>query len=70
MDVEYDGYAGANTTMSSCDYSMSQFKDEPLSELPADDESMSGEEENIPLVSKFVVNLVIPNYHTDDILII
>lgn len=51
MDVEYDGYAGANTTMSSCDYSMSQFKDEPLSELPPEDESMSGGEEDMPLVS-------------------
>lgn len=37
-----------NTTQSSCDYSLSQFKDEPLSELPLDDEDS---EEDIPLVS-------------------
>lgn len=36
--------------MSSCDYSMSQFKDEPLSELPPEDDSMTGEEEDVPLV--------------------
>lgn len=47
QDDSDEGYAGANTTVSSCDYSMSQFKDEPLSELPPDDES----EEDIPLVS-------------------
>lgn len=40
-----DGYAGANTTASSCDYSLSQFKDEPLADLP-DEES----EEDTPLV--------------------
>ncbi|CAH0726092.1 unnamed protein product, partial [Brenthis ino] len=52
VDVEYDGYAGANTTMSSCDYSMSQFKDEPLSELPPEDDSMTGEEEDVPLLDR------------------
>ncbi|KAL0849407.1 hypothetical protein ABMA28_013704 [Loxostege sticticalis] len=35
-----DGYAGANnTTVSSCDYSLSQFKDDPLSELPPEEDS-------------------------------
>lgn len=41
-----DGYAGANTTASSCDYSMSQFKDDPLGDLPPEEES----EEDTPLV--------------------
>lgn len=36
-----DGYAGANTTISSCDYSLSQFKDEPLSQLPPDSDDDS-----------------------------
>lgn len=48
QDDSDEGYAGANTTVSSCDYSMSQFKDEPLSELPPDDES----EEDIPLTAR------------------
>ncbi|XP_072936900.1 DNA topoisomerase I, mitochondrial isoform X1 [Epargyreus clarus] len=43
-----DGYAGANTTASSCDYSMSQFKDEPLSELPPEEDS----EEDVPLLER------------------
>ncbi|KAG6457599.1 hypothetical protein O3G_MSEX010391 [Manduca sexta] len=43
-----DGYAGANTTASSCDYSMSQFKDEPLSELPPEEDS----EEDMPLTER------------------
>ncbi|KAL4712816.1 hypothetical protein ACJJTC_011886 [Scirpophaga incertulas] len=30
--------AAANTTVSSCDYSLSQFKDEPLAELPLDED--------------------------------
>ncbi|XP_047545363.1 DNA topoisomerase I, mitochondrial [Vanessa atalanta] len=47
-----DGYGGANTTVSSCDYSMSQFKDEPLSELPPDEESPSEGEEDIPLLER------------------
>lgn len=43
-----DGYSGVNnTTASSCDYSLSQFKDEPLSELPPEEES----EEDMPLVT-------------------
>lgn len=45
LDESNDGYAGVNTTASSCDYSLSQFKDEPLAELPLDDES----EEDTPL---------------------
>lgn len=49
-----DGYAGANTTVSSCDYSLSQFKDEPLSELPPEEES----EDEIPLVSILIINLI------------
>ncbi|XP_041979353.1 DNA topoisomerase I, mitochondrial isoform X2 [Aricia agestis] len=44
-----DGFAGANTTASSCDYSLSQFKDEPLSELPPDE---SEEEGDIPLLAR------------------
>ncbi|XP_048485419.1 DNA topoisomerase I, mitochondrial isoform X3 [Plutella xylostella] len=43
-----DGYAGANnTTMSSCDYSMSQFKDDPLSEIKDEDS-----EEDTPLLER------------------
>lgn len=46
-----DGYGGAlNTTVSSCDYSLSQFKDEPLSEMPLEEDSASGGEEDVPLV--------------------
>lgn len=45
-----DGFVAVNTTQSSCDYSMSQFKDDPLSELPIDVES----EEDIPLVIYFI----------------
>ncbi|KAI5632594.1 eukaryotic DNA topoisomerase i, catalytic core domain-containing protein [Phthorimaea operculella] len=33
-----DGFGGMNTTASSCDYSLSQFKDEPLADLPDDSE--------------------------------
>ncbi|CAH0700445.1 unnamed protein product [Spodoptera exigua] len=36
---ESNDYGGLNTTASSCDYSLSQFKDEPLSELPPEEES-------------------------------
>ncbi|KPJ12715.1 DNA topoisomerase 1 [Papilio machaon] len=43
-----DGYNAGNTTVSSCDYSMSQFKDEPLSELPPEGES----EEDTPLLER------------------
>lgn len=47
-----DGYAAVNnTTASSCDYSLSQFKDDPLSELPPEEESG---EEDTPLVSSVV----------------
>ncbi|XP_049868163.1 DNA topoisomerase I, mitochondrial [Pectinophora gossypiella] len=59
-----DGFTGANTTASSCDYSLSQFKDEPLADLP-DDESeeekpllerkrrvASESEEDIPLIKR------------------
>lgn len=45
-DESDDGFVAVNTTQSSCDYSMSQFKDDPLSELPPDEES----EEDVPLV--------------------
>ncbi|CAG4944163.1 unnamed protein product [Colias eurytheme] len=47
-----DGYAGVNTTMSSCDYSLSQFKDEPLSELPPEEDS--DDEQDQPLTSRKV----------------
>lgn len=49
---EDEGYKGANnTTISSCDFSISKLKEEPLSELPPDDDSASEEgEEDIPLV--------------------
>lgn len=47
-----DGYTGANTTASSCDYSLSQFKDEPLSELPLEEEDS---EEDTPLVYVFII---------------
>ncbi|XP_013133683.1 PREDICTED: DNA topoisomerase I, mitochondrial [Papilio polytes] len=43
-----DGFNAGNTTVSSCDYSMSQFKDEPLSELPPEEES----EEDTPLLER------------------
>lgn len=43
-----------NTTQSSCDYSMSQFKDDPLSELPPDEES----EEDLPLVISCILVLL------------
>lgn len=46
MHDENNDYTGINTTASSCDYSLSQFKDEPLSELPPEDES---EEESQPM---------------------
>lgn len=46
QDESDDGYGGANMRMSSCDNSLSQFKDEPLSELPPEEES----EEDTPLV--------------------
>nr|AEM00018.1 topoisomerase 1B [Spodoptera exigua] len=36
---ESNDYGGLNTAASSCDYSLSQFKDEPLSELPPEEES-------------------------------
>ncbi|XP_075992528.1 DNA topoisomerase 1 isoform X2 [Anticarsia gemmatalis] len=39
MHDESNDYTGLNTTASSCDYSLSQFKDEPLSELPPEDDS-------------------------------
>ncbi|XP_053601172.1 DNA topoisomerase I, mitochondrial isoform X2 [Plodia interpunctella] len=45
--VDEYGY-GLNTTVSSCDYSLSQFKDEPLSELPQDEDS----EEDTPLLER------------------
>lgn len=48
-----DGYAGANTTASSCDYSMSQFKDDPLGDLPPEEES----EEDTPLVCILMILL-------------
>ncbi|OWR41552.1 topoisomerase 1B [Danaus plexippus plexippus] len=48
-----DGYGGAlNTTVSSCDYSLSQFKDEPLSEMPLEEDSASGGEEDVPLLER------------------
>ncbi|CAH2231749.1 jg7162 [Pararge aegeria aegeria] len=43
-EIEDDGYIGVNTTASSYDFSMSQFKDDPLAELPLEDDSASGEE--------------------------
>lgn len=49
-----DGYAGANnTTMSSCDYSMSQFKDDPLSEIKDEDS-----EEDTPLVMSHKMTII------------
>lgn len=36
---ESNDFTGLNTTASSCDYSLSQFKDEPLSELPPEEDS-------------------------------
>lgn len=39
LNDESNDFGGLNTTASSCDYSLSQFKDEPLSELPPEDES-------------------------------
>lgn len=36
---ESNDHTGLNTTASSCDYSLSQFKDEPLSELPPEEDS-------------------------------
>lgn len=44
---ESNDFGGLNTTASSCDYSLSQFKDEPLSELPPEEES----EEDSPSVN-------------------
>lgn len=46
-EVEDEYTPANNTTVSSCDYSLSQFKDEPLSELQIEEESG---EEDIPLV--------------------
>lgn len=46
MNDESNDFGGLNTTASSCDYSLSQFKDEPLSELPPEDDS----EEDSPSV--------------------
>lgn len=39
MNDESNDFGGLNTTASSCDYSLSQFKDEPLTELPPEDDS-------------------------------
>lgn len=51
-----DGYAGANnTTVSSCDYSLSQFKDDPLSELPPEEDS--ADEGDTSLVRKYHLNI-------------
>ncbi|CAG9566701.1 unnamed protein product [Danaus chrysippus] len=52
-----DGYGAMmamahNTTVSSCDYSLSQFKDEPLSEMPLEEDSASGGEEDVPLLER------------------
>ncbi|XP_022820353.1 DNA topoisomerase I, mitochondrial [Spodoptera litura] len=63
---ESNDFGGLNTTASSCDYSLSQFKDEPLSELPPEEESEedspsrirnkrrapSESEEDIPLLQR------------------
>ncbi|CAK1550094.1 unnamed protein product [Leptosia nina] len=54
-----DGYAGVNTTVSSCDYSLSQFKDEPLSELPMDDDSDC--EQEIPLTERKAIKKRAPS---------
>ncbi|CAB3250276.1 unnamed protein product [Arctia plantaginis] len=39
LQDESNDFTGLNTTASSCDYSLSQFKDEPLSELPPEEDS-------------------------------
>nr|XP_034825720.1 DNA topoisomerase I, mitochondrial isoform X3 [Maniola hyperantus] len=51
-EFDDDGYLGVNTTASLCDFSVPQFKEDPLSELPPDDDSASegeGAEEDVPL---------------------
>ncbi|CAG9784258.1 unnamed protein product [Diatraea saccharalis] len=59
-----DGYPAANTTVSSCDYSLSQFKDEPLAELPDDEESA---EEEKPLSERKAVKRRMPSESKEDI---
>ncbi|CAH0404957.1 unnamed protein product [Chilo suppressalis] len=59
-----DGYGIANTTVSSCDYSLSQFKDEPLADLPDDEESG---EENTPLSERKAVKRRMPSESKEDI---
>lgn len=55
MNDESNDFGGLNTTASSCDYSLSQFKDEPLSELPPEDES----DEDLPAVNTILIYLFI-----------
>ncbi|KAI8428097.1 hypothetical protein MSG28_002369 [Choristoneura fumiferana] len=58
-----DGYEGAvNNTASSCDYSLSQFKDEPLADLPPEEES----EEDTPLLSRMAAKRRVPSDSEDD----
>ncbi|KAJ8729279.1 hypothetical protein PYW08_000860 [Mythimna loreyi] len=52
MNDESNDFGGLNTTASSCDYSLSQFKDEPLSELPPDDESDEDSPSSEPIGKK------------------
>ncbi|XP_059060387.1 DNA topoisomerase I, mitochondrial [Achroia grisella] len=59
-----DGYTGINnTTASSCDYSLSQFKDEPLSELPPEEES----EDDTSLVGHTTTKRRMPSESEEDI---
>ncbi|XP_063838535.1 DNA topoisomerase I, mitochondrial [Ostrinia nubilalis] len=59
-----DGFAGANTTVSSCDYSLSQFKDDPLSELPPEEESA---EEDKPLLNRIAAKKRVASESEEDI---
>ncbi|XP_063376483.1 DNA topoisomerase I, mitochondrial [Cydia fagiglandana] len=61
-DDGYDASAVNNTTASSCDYSLSQFKDEPLSELPPEEES----EEDTPLSARIAPKRRAPSESDDD----
>ncbi|GBP62821.1 DNA topoisomerase 1 [Eumeta japonica] len=60
-----DGYAGANTTVSSCDYSLSQFKDEPLSQLPPEEEDEESEED-LPLTDRMAPKRRLPSESDED----
>ncbi|XP_026726985.1 DNA topoisomerase I, mitochondrial isoform X3 [Trichoplusia ni] len=63
MNDESNDFGGLNTTASSCDYSLSQFKDEPLTELPPEDDSG----EDSPSSERVAVKRRAPSESEEDI---